>query len=54
MSFFCGIYSESWFSWLGKGVQKTLKKKKKTDGRKVLKNEEKEKRIIKRKSNKHL
>ena len=39
MSYLSGIYLGSWFSWLGGGVQKTLKKKKKTDRRKILKNE---------------
>ena len=46
MSYLSGIYLESWFSWLDGWVQKTLKKKKKTDKRKTLKNEEKEKRRI--------
>ena len=39
-----GIYLESWFSWLGGGVQKNIEKKNKTDKIKPLKNEEKVKR----------
>ena len=56
ISYLSGIYLESWFSWLGRGLQKTWEKKK-TDRRKTLKNEEKEKWKIQGKSNnnnKHL
>ena len=42
MLYLSGIYLEWWFSWLRAGVQETLQKKK-TDRRKTLKNEEKEK-----------
>ena len=56
ISYLSGIYLEWWFSWLGAGVQETLQKKK-TDRRKTLKNEEKEKQRVQGKSNnsnKHL
>ena len=51
MSHLSGIYSESWFSWLGRGGTQNIEKKKKTDRRKTLKNEDKEKRRIQGKSN---
>ena len=46
MSYLSGIYLDSWLSWLWGGVQKTLKKKKKTDRRKTLKSGKKKKRRI--------
>ena len=36
MSYLSGICLESWFSWLGGGVQKTLKKKRETDGKRNI------------------
>ena len=57
MSYISRIYLESWFSWLVKGMQKILNKRRKHTEGKHWKNEEKEKRRIKGKSNnnnKHL
>ena len=35
MSYFGGVYLESWFSWLERGVQKTLKEEEKRRKRKT-------------------
>ena len=53
-SYWSVIYLESWFSWLWEGVQKALRKKKKTDRRKTLKIQKKEKRTIRAKSNNNI
>ena len=45
-----GIYLQSWFSWLGRGVQKTSRKILKQT-KETLINEDKEKRRIQGKSN---
>ena len=42
ISYFSGIYLESWFSWLWGGSAENSEKKKKTDKRKTLKGEETE------------
>ena len=53
-SYWSVIYLESWFSWLWEGVKKTLRKKNKTDRRKTLKIQKKEKRTIRAKSNNNI
>ena len=50
MLYLSGIYVELWISWLGGGLQKTLKKEENRP-KKTLKNVEKEKRRMQRKSN---
>ena len=50
MPYLSGIYLDWWFSWLGAGVQKTLKKGENRQ-KKTSKNEGKEKRRIQGKSN---
>ena len=51
MSYLNGVYLQSWFSWFGGGMEKTLKKRRKrkeeTNSKiQKFKNDEKEKRII--------
>ena len=50
-SYLSNIYLESWSSWLWGGSAENIEEKKKTDRRKTLKSEEKEKRRIQRKLN---